>query len=480
MFYAEHDGVLYFGSEVKSLVAAGVPAVWDTKSYISRSFSFGSCTLFKGIKSLPPGTFGLGTKRGVHIKQYWDLAYPRQDVATTPECPGVVIERVREGLEEAVRLRMRADVPIAYYLSGGVDSSAILAIASRIAGAPLPAFTIAFNGVEGEDCDETLYARLMAEHVGADHHVIDISSQLLADGFNKAIWHNEYPFFNAHGIAKSILSEAVQKAGFKVAMTGEGADEMFAGYPHFRRDMERAGARHDIRASRPTYTDGISQPTFIEDMLGCGVSWIENQNGMISKIMPLMNPGLMLEAGSIEPIQMFIERIDVRGKISHRHPMHAAMYLWAKSFLPSFVLTTLGDRMEMANSVEGRVPFLDHHLAEISFGVPASLKVQGKTEKHILREALKPYLPEAIRLRKKHYFRAPAALQKIRTPMSEKIFDTLTSKFVESLPFFDKKAVHLLLDATTKASVGELQLLDPVLTELASLCVMQEQFSLAG
>jgi asparagine synthase (glutamine-hydrolysing) len=475
LFYGVHDGVAYFGSEIKALVAAGVPAVWDEHSYPSRSFSFGSDTLFKDIKSLAPGTYCIASKQGLRFHRYWDLSYPVWEPGNGEVRQESIVSEIRAGLEDAVRVRMRADVPVACYLSGGVDSSAVLAIASRVTGKRLPAFTIAF---ERGEYDESAHAEEMARHVDADHHRVDVSSQMLADNFDRAIWHNEYPFFNAHGIGKFLLSAAVREAGYKVVLTGEGADEIFAGYPHFRRDNDRVQYGLEARAGRRTYTDGIDKPRWLKDAVGCDVSWIENQHGMISRIMPLIEPAL--RAGTVDPIREFINGLDVANKVRQRHPVHVAMYLWAKSFLPSFILTTLGDRMEMAHSIEGRVPFLDHHLAQMSFQVPVPLLIQGASQKHVFREAISAYVPDSIRLRKKHYFRAPPAMNASQSPMWEKIFDTLGSASMQSVPFFEKKALRAVLDVARTASGDELQLLDPVLTEMASLGVMQDQFSLAS
>jgi asparagine synthase (glutamine-hydrolysing) len=476
LFYAVYDGVAYFGSEIKSLIAAGVPAAWDEYSFVSRDFSFGQSTLFKDVKSLAPGSFCIASKHGSKFQRYWDLAFPKNDPAQIAGGHEHLESEIRAGLEDAVRVRMQADVPIAYYLSGGVDSSVVLALASQISGKRLPAFTIAFDDKE---YDETVHAAAMASHVGAEHHLVEVSSRKLADNFDKAIWHNEFPFFNPHGIAKFLLSDAVSQAGYKVVMTGEGSDELFAGYPHFRRDMDRFESGEVVRSGQLAYTDGVETPQWLVDT-GCNASWIENQNGMISRIMPLLSPRLLQKAGTVDPIRAFIDRINVADKIHQRHPVHVAMYLWAKSQLPSFILTTLGDRMEMAHSIEGRTPFLDHYLAQMTFEVPVPKLICGKTQKHILREAMKTCMPESIRLRKKHYFRAPPATRVNKTPMWEKIFDTVSSSRMDSVPFFEKNALRLLVDTARTASMDDLQLLDPILTEVASLGAMQEQFSLAG
>jgi asparagine synthase (glutamine-hydrolysing) len=490
LYYAQHDGAVYVGSEIKALLAAGVPAIWDEDSYTSRGFYLRDRSLFKGVNSVPPGHQLFITPGGIKQNCYWDIEYSSaEDLQKTEYSEKELIEQVHDAIEESVSLRLRSDVPMAVYLSGGIDSSAMLGMATKLSGTPMDAFNLSFTDMN--DYDENKFARLAAERNGAKFHTIPVTQDDLADNFCKALWHNETPFFNAHGVAKYILSGSVRDAGFKVVLTGEGADEVFAGYPHFRRDMILFNNQNQdqelissltqkLQQSEAGYT-GQDMPDDINWMLkqlGHGVSWLDNQAGWFKALEKMYNAETRQKFAKTAPYQQFFNQLDHR-RIDGIDPVHRSMYLWAKSFLPNFVLTTLGDRMEMANSIEGRVPLLDHKLVELAARMPVSVKVKGSTEKYIFREAMKPYLPTELYTRKKHYFRAPPATLMQKGKLYQLVQDTLRSQQLEKLPFFDANKVRKLLDTLPKMSRQQQGLMDPMLMEMTSLCLLQEQFSIS-
>ncbi len=489
LFYAQHRGAWYFASEIKALLAAGVPAEWDEEGYASRAFYLRDRTLFKGVRSVQPGCWVIVDSGGLQSGRYWDMEFARQDDVDPSDEQGM-IAAVRAAVEEAVRLRLRADVPMGVYLSGGIDSSAMLGLATRLSGQPLDAFNLSFTDME--DYDENRFARLAAEHNGARFHTIAVSQDDLADRFEQALWHNETPFFNAHGVAKYILSRQVRLAGMKAVITGEGADEVFAGYPHFRRDMllynpERQNPElvTQLRKRIQESEQGYAQPTMPQDIhwmidqLGHGVSWLDNQAGWFKDLEALYRADFHERFQGVDPYRQFYDRLH-HPLLEGRDPVHKAMYLWAKSYLPNFVLTTLGDRMEMANSIEGRVPLLDHHVVELACKMPVWMKVRGSTEKYVFREAMRPYLPDALYKRKKHYFRAPPATLQQQGRLYQLVRDVLHGKELESLPFFEPAKVRDLLARLPQLSVQQQGMLDPMLMELTSLCLLQRRFALGG
>lgn len=491
LFVAEDQGRYYFASEIKAIIDSGVRAVWDEASYNTRAFYLKNNTLFQNVQSVPAGHMMTLTPSGVTQQCYWDIDYPDADTLNASTLSDAdAIQQVHDAIEESVKLRLRADVPIGVYLSGGVDSSAILGMATQLAGKPFDAYNLSFG--EMEDYDENRFARLAAEKNGARFHTVPVTQKDLADNFEKAVWHNETPFFNAHGVAKYILSGIVQDAGNKVVLTGEGADEVFGGYPHFKRDM----ALFNTQGQNPADVQAILQkmkgnqagytqqgmPADVEwltQQLGHGVSWLDNQAGWFKELQNVYADSQIERFGDVEPYRIFFNQLDHR-KLAGIDPVHRSMYLWAKSFLPNFVLTTLGDRMEMAHSVEGRVPLLDHRVMELAATLPVHLKVRGNTEKFVFREAMKPYLPEELYKRKKHYFRAPPSTLMQQGPLFELVNDTLNSSSLDALPFFDSKKVRRLLAEMPKMSPQRLALLDPMLMELTSLCILQRKFNLAS
>ncbi|WDE06072.1 asparagine synthase (glutamine-hydrolyzing) [Thalassomonas viridans] len=489
LYYAQHEGALYVGSEIKALLAAGVPAIWDEDAYTSRGFYLRDRSLFKGVNSVPPGHQLFITPGGIKQNCYWDIEYSSaEELDQNNYSEADLVGQVHDAIKESVSLRLRSDVPMAVYLSGGIDSSAMLGMASHLSGTKMDAFNLSFTDMN--DYDENRFARLAAEQNGARFHTIPVTQDDLADNFTRALWHNETPFFNAHGVAKYMLSGSVRDAGFKVVLTGEGADEVFAGYPHFRRDMILFNNQNQDAQLITSLTEklqqseaGYSRPDMPEDInwmlkqLGHGVSWLDNQAGWFKALEKMYNSDTRQQFANTAPYQQFYNQLDHR-RLTGLDPVHRSMYLWAKSYLPNFVLTTLGDRMEMANSIEGRVPLLDHRVVELAARMPVSVKVKGSTEKYIFREAMKPYLPEDLYKRKKHYFRAPPATLMQKGKLYQLVQDTLRSKQLEMLPFFDAAKVRSLLDSLPQMTRNEQALIDPMLMELTSLCLLQQQFSI--
>src|SRR5262245_47616941 len=236
LFYAFHGGALYLASEVKALFAAGVPARWNREALFRGASGGGhpSQTLYHGVSQLLPGHYLLATRGYTQIHRYWDFDYPRVEEERPAGRDDQHAERLRAVLDEAVRLRLRADVPVGCYLSGGLDSCSVIGLASKHLSTPIRAFTLTFDR---PDYDESVIAEEMAAKAGAEYYPVPIRQDDLADHFTDATFHAETLCFNAHGVAKFVLSRAVRDAGYKVVLTGEGSDEILAGYPHFRRDM---------------------------------------------------------------------------------------------------------------------------------------------------------------------------------------------------------------------------------------------------
>jgi len=396
LFYAWHDGALYLASEIKALFAMGVPARWDAES-MSHAVEFGghqARTLFQGVFQVPPGHCLIATDHHFQLNQYWDFDYPvAADVRQVPAEEHAAA--VRHALEEAVRLRLRADVPVGCYLSGGLDSCAVIGLAARHHPDPIRAFTLTFDR---PDYDEEREARETAARVGAEFYPIPIGQDDLADHLADAVHQAETFCINAHSVAKYLLSRAVRDAGYKVVLTGEGSDEILGGYAHFRRDMllynregqdpgTLAAMLQQLEAANPVsrgllLPHGESKPLdHVTRRLGFVPSWIETFSARAAKMDDVLAPAFLRGSGSRESYGPLLNELDVRGQLTGRDPVHQSLYLWSKTALPAYILTTLGDRMEMAHSVEGRVPFLDHHVVEVVRSQPVNQKINGMTEK---------------------------------------------------------------------------------------------------
>src|SRR4051812_10853382 len=424
LFFAVHDGTLHIASEVKALFAAGVPARWNPQ------LIFGSLpgghpteTLFDGILQVPPGHFLLATKGYVHLHRYWDFNYPEAGAPAPSFDDREHAERLHATLDEAVRLRLRADVPVGCYLSGGLDSCAVLGLASRHHREPIRAFTLTFDKVE---YDEGPIAKEMAALAGAEFFPVAIKQSDLADHFFDATAYAEALCFNAHGVAKYMLSDAVRKAGYKVVLTGEGSDEILGGYPHFRRDMllyDREGQdaaeieqllawleEHNTVSRGLLLPDGdIGDLSAVKRVLGYVPSWIETFSSRAVKLRPLLSESFQRTYGHREGEYNIVDDTDVLRQLKGRDALHQSLYLWSKTVMAGYILTMLGDRMEMGHSIEGRVPFLDHHLVELIASQPVNQKVRGMTEKFVLREAVRDVITDTVYRRQKHPFLSPPA-----------------------------------------------------------------------
>jgi asparagine synthase (glutamine-hydrolysing) len=496
LFYAFHGETLYFASEVKALFAAGVPARWDAES-IYHSVELGGRqvrTLFDGILQVPPGYYLIATDNHVQLHQYWDFNYPRADNGSPQRSDADYAAEFRGALEEAVRIRLRADVPVGCYLSGGLDSCAVLGLAARHHPEPIRAFTLTFDDAE---YDEEKEAREMAAKAGAEFFPIPIRQEVLADHFSDAILQSETLCFNAHGVAKYVLSRAVRDAGYKVVLTGEGSDEILGGYAHFRRDMLLynragqdpavvAGLLDDLARLNPV-SRGLLLPhgeagplNGVKRLLGFVPSWIETFSARSVKMRALLGGDFLEKYGQREGFRSFFSDVDVRGQLAGRDPLNQSLYLWAKTGLPAYILTMLGDRMEMAHSIEGRVPFLDHHVVEVLRSQPVSQKIRGMTEKFVLREAVRDVISDTVYRRQKHPFLSPPATLNPKERLSVFVQDTLRGPVLASIPFFDQQKVIRLLDSLETMDEGSRVANDQVLMILVSACVLHERFHLAA
>jgi asparagine synthase (glutamine-hydrolysing) len=496
LFYAFHKETLYLASEVKALFAAGVPARWDAES-VAQSVEYGGHqvrTLFDGVFQVPPGHYLIATDKHFQLVSYWDFNYPRAAEQTRQRSDAEYVAEFRHVLEEAVQLRLRADVPVGCYLSGGLDSCAVLGLAARHRSDPIRAFTLSFDRIE---YDEEPQAREMAEKAGAEFVPIPIRQDDLADHFADAIIQSETFCLNAHGVAKYLLSRAVRDAGFKVVMTGEGSDEILGGYPHFRRDMLLYSPDGQDPAAVPLLlkqleqSNGVSRGLLMPDgeslpllgvkrQLGFLPTWIETFAGRSVKVRALLSAAFREDYDRREPYHALLSGLDIHGQLSGRSAVHQSLYLWSKTMLPSYILTMLGDRMEMAHSIEGRVPFLDHHVVETIRSQPVSLKIRGMTEKYVLREAVRDVITDTVYRRQKHPFMSPPATLNPKEKLHELMQDRLRGRELAAMPFFDQRKVIGLLDRLATMDDSARVANDQILMILTSACVLQERFQLAA
>jgi asparagine synthase (glutamine-hydrolysing) len=489
LFYTLHQGTLYLASEMKALFAAGVPRRWNAEA-VYYSGGYGgpqSSTLFHGIHQVPPGHFLTASEDHIQLKQYWDFDYPKAGLGDREQPDAVYVDEFRQMFDEAVRLRLRADVPVGCYLSGGIDSCAVLSSAARQLNGPIRAFTLTFDRPE---YDESVIAREMASRAQAEFVPVPVRQDQLADEFSNAVAQSETLCVNAHGVAKYLLSRAVRDAGYKVVLTGEGSDEVLGGYLHFRRDVpiqcQQTTHLSTLRKLKPAVQAAPSRNGHgqeletIRCLLGFVPGWMETSLTLSAKMQSLLAGDFLEHFKGCDGSRSLLNDIDVPGQLSSREPLHQSLYLWSKTRLPKYLLALLGDRMEMAHSVEGRVPFLDHCLVELVRCQPVSLKIRGTVQKYVLREAMRSAVTDSVYHRPKHPFLSPPLLLNPQGRFSVLLQDMLRGSVLASIPFFDQKKVVSVLDGLQSADESARVANDQVLMMVLSACVLHDRFRLSG
>jgi asparagine synthase (glutamine-hydrolysing) len=495
LYYADRPDALYLASEAKALIAAGVPTRWDKDVVYQLLFACVSqdTTLFHGIRQIPPGHFLLAHRGGEsELQRYWDADYPVASANGTKQSdPREALENVRALLDESVRLRLRADVPVGCLLSGGLDSAVALGIASSHTSRPMDAFTISFDH---PDYDESAWARQSAEFNNANFNVVSAADANLADNFIESVQHGEVMQFNAHGTARYLLSAAVQRAGYKTVLAGEGADELFAGYGFCRTavlgaangnghagGLLRGKVRTALRLMRPSSPEQatiaqtsrwLSRASKVIDL----PDWL---TGTLAERMQLMRgviaPDLLIRKRKLDPYKTLYDSVGATEKLRGREPAKQLIYLWLKTIFPGYILAA--DRADMAHSVEVRLPFLDHVLFEHVREIPIRELAAGGENKHMLREAAAKYLSPATRTRPKKPLMAPPFTLKSTSRLHGVIQDVVRSSAMRSNPFFDRAAISDLADSAYNRT-GRQGAVDPLLIMAASICVLQERYKL--
>ncbi|MGH8500994.1 MAG: asparagine synthase (glutamine-hydrolyzing) [Gammaproteobacteria bacterium] len=499
LYWCEAGGMLAFGSELKALFThPEVPRRFSAAGLYHQLMQtiVPGTTAFDGIHQVQPGHALIVERRDgrFHITdhRYWDMSFPQAQEHDRDRGEAYYVEGVREQLVAAVQHRLEADVPVACYLSGGIDSCSILGLSAACQQSPVKAFTIGFDD---EDYDETAIAREMAASVGADQDVMMLNAGHLYDNFVETLWHTERTIYNTLGVAKLLMSRHVNRAGYRVVVTGEGSDELFAGYPAFRRDMFLHGLDGLHEAERKVWGEMLSdsnalvtgamlaadtlQDPALDRLVGFTPSCLQPWLASARHVPGLMNPSLRNQIRGYEPGRAIAETFDP-DMIDGRHPLDKAQYVWIKTMLEGQILTWGGDRVDMANSMEARPAFLDHHLAEFAATVPPRLRIKGSTEKYVLREAMRGLLPKVLYEREKFAFMAPPAHTDPRkwAAVQRLAADYLSDKAIADAGLLDAAGVRALFDlherpdtdAATKVQ------LDAVINHLLGVQILHRSF----
>ena len=482
----------YFASEAKALFCLGVIPKWNEDVVYKNNHLFlisAEESFFKNIEQVKPGHFLVVNQYGLEQKLYWDSSFSDQETDINPENEQTVIDITTSLLKDSIGIRLRSDANVACYLSGGIDSSAIYGMANEISNSPLSAFTISFGDL---DYDEADIAKRTVNHFGGNIDILSIGESDIADSLSDAIYHSEVTMFNSHGAAKYLLSKRVRDMGFKVVLTGEGADESFGGYLFFVKDV-----LNNVNSNQKTeeylsllnqenkvygsmfnkcINDNLNQ---VKNLLGYIPSYMEFAHVFSEKFIPLCDGKYISRFKEKDIFCEFIDKNLNDSLKSARSNLHKTMYLWLKSHFPAYILNVVGDRMEMSHSIEGRVPFLDHKFVEYIQSLPATIKVKGNNEKYLLKECVRKFVTDEVYSRQKQPFVAPPYDLSRTSKLGQLVYDTFHSTDFNSIPFFEQAAVINFLEQTQTQSYDEKKDSEKIIFNILSLCLLRENFNIS-
>jgi asparagine synthase (glutamine-hydrolysing) len=459
LYYTVRDEVLVFASEVKSLfLYPGLKAELDPLG-LDQTFTFWAPlaprTAFKDIHELPPGCQLIAEHGTIKVTPYWTLSYPaREERGCLSQ--GDAEAQVKALLTDATRIRMRADVPVGAYLSGGFDSSATTALAKEH-NDRLRTFSLEF---ESPELDESAYQRTLVQALRTDHSSLRCKGPDIAESFPAVIRHTERPVVRAAPAALYLLSRQVRDHGFKVVLTGEGADEVFGGYDIFKEAaVRRFWARQPQSKWRPLllrrlypYLGGLqSQPAaYLEAFFRGGLDAADDplfshlpRFALTRRISQFYSPELRSTINGYQPLEDL--RAQLPAEFAGWHPLSRAQYLETRCLLPGYILSSQGDRVAMAHAVEGRFPFLDHRVVELGAALPPAMKVRGLKEKYVLRQALGGALPREIVERPKQPYRAPDSESFVQEQAPHYVEALLAPGAIARTGYFEPRAVARLV-----------------------------------
>lgn len=427
LFYTQlDDATLLFASEIKSILSDRRVRAELDPAIVEQVFRFWAPltpnTVFRGIQELPPGCYLEADRDSLQVRSYWRSRFRESIDSETSggaeRTPDEIIEQFRELLVDSCRVRLRADVPVGAYLSGGLDSSTIASVVRRYMSNRLVTFSIAFAD---QQFDESAFQREMAAHLGTDHRVIRATHADIGAVFPEVIWHTEVPILRTAPAPMFLLSKLVREQGFKVVLTGEGADEFLAGYDIFKEAKirrfwaQQPGSKWRHLLFKRLYPDiaglGQSNQAFLAAFFGEGLEdvnspWYSHAvRWRNSRRMRRFFQEEVLATARGDAVESLAATLP--DDFKRWDPLERAQFLEINIFLSQYLLSSQGDRMGMAHSVEGRFPFLDVRLVEFCNGLDPRLKLRGLNEKWLLRKAAQPWLPAGIRQRPKRPYRAP-------------------------------------------------------------------------
>jgi len=477
LFYYLKGSRLVFGSEIKAIFGdPNVPRALDPQT-LSDIFTcwapLHDATAFKDVRQLLPGHFATFSRKGFATHRYWQLSFPYSthlnnspDSLHSSNTPHLakLVDELRELLYDATRIRLRADVPVGAYLSGGLDSTYITSLVKRNFNNRLRTFSVSFT--DGR-FDEAPFQAKVVQALKTDHQSVRCTEQDIGKVFSDIIWHTEVPILRTAPGPMFLLSKLVRENNFKVVLTGEGSDEIFAGYDIFKEDrIRRYWARQPSSKTRPMllqrlypdiFTPGSSRAaTFLESFFRRGLSLVDSPTYShrvrwenTRQMKTFFSTEFQNEMGAEDGFDdRFISTLP--DDFMRWDPLSRAQYIETSIFLSNYLLSSQGDRPAMANSVEGRFPFLDYRVVEFASRVPVNYRLQGLKEKFILRKAASHLIPSEVAKRPKQPYRAPISRCFVGSHSNNYTEEILSEASIREAGYFDSQKVKKLIEKCHK------------------------------
>jgi asparagine synthase (glutamine-hydrolysing) len=488
LFYTVANGVLYFASEIKALFEnRDVKRELNPES-LAQIYTFWTAitpaTAFRDISELSPGHYLVYSRKGLAIHKFWELNFNDCNPAISLSD---ALEKFNELFTNAVRIRLRADVEVAAYLSGGIDSSTTVAYIKDIEPGVLNTFSIGF---EDKDFDESKYQEEAVRYLKTNHRAISCTSREIAETFPKVVWHSETPLTRTAPTPMLILSKLVRDNNIKVVITGEGSDEILAGYDIFREAIiRRFWASQPSSSIRPSLLKKIypdiphlrnASPNILKMFFGYRLE--DTGNPLYSHLLRWNNSNHIKKHFSDhirESVNGYDPLADLAGRLPESFmewsPLARSQWLETTVFMSGYLLSSQGDRMAMANSVEGRYPFLDYRVIEYCSSLPDKLKLNGLNEKYLLKKLMTGRIPESIVKRPKQPYRAPISSVFLGMGRPDYVDEMLSERMTRIAGIFSHESVTALLSKIGKAGSSS-EMDNMVLASVISTHLVYNQF----
>ncbi|MEM9378622.1 MAG: asparagine synthase (glutamine-hydrolyzing) [Planctomycetota bacterium] len=475
LFWSQEGERLVLASEIRGLFALGVEPAWDPEGAF-QALHFAQRvdrTLYRNVQQLAPGSALIHRHGRTRVRSWWTPSYPWRRPMRRQRDAERTLQEAGAALTEAVRLRTRADVPLGAYLSGGVDSSVVLSLARSTSGRDVRAFSIAFDHPEYDESDA---ASEQARAVGAPFERLHVTADDFAACFEDAVESGETLAYNGHVPARYVLSRAVQRAGIRVVLGGEGADELFGGYAFARGSLGGGsigallrflvgapGRGSAIRAASPLLAR-------VSHALRVPPDLVRRAESAAAAHRALLDPDFVRDHANVDPFRRMLATVPARHWIG-REPFQIAMSIWFRSHFVNYLLAA--DRLDMAHSVELRLPFLDHRLFESVRHVPSSVLCRGGRNKDLLRRIAAPHVtPRVLQGAKRPFIAPPGRPGDALFGLMEAI---VHDRSFEDVMLFDTRAARAFVAELRSLPEAERRVRMPLLFVLASAAILDRR-----